>query len=303
MLGVQSIGLVVWTFFLVVFIAGCGMFIAGAVGFGVTTATHRKKRFRIIFAVIAVIGIVMIVIPALKFHYLRQANGADREDCIETEYNTQYHYEKIDGTWYWYFDYDNKKYINIGPESITDDEISAGAPAKQQTKENALLNIHEKIDFMDRVFNSYDQQTVFKVKSDFDDDVLGTETDVYCPDDQLDKAERYYEDYTNYDFFINDKEYYNPRKGTPVDIGKEMNKISKLDLSKTVKNPKGKDTEVDSISKDDLFDGVLWFRHNGDKAYLYIKEYDGDDEGDDFPELYVQIPDDIARTLIPKLKK
>ena len=230
MLGVQSIGLVVWIFFLVVFIVGCGMFIAGAVGFGVTTATHRKKCFRIIFAVIAVIGIVMIVIPALQFHYLRQANGADHENCVETDYNTQYRYEWVNGT--------------------------------------------EHMGF--------------------------TEDCVFSPKDKLLKAQAFYSDLSHYDFYKSTVDD-DIGEGSPVDISDEVLKIMDLTISETVNDVKGRDADVCMVSKDGLFAGYLYFKIKGDRAYIYIDLSGGEDDEDE--EEYLRIPDDIARTLIPKLRK
>ena len=300
MLGVQSIGLVVWTFFLVVFIAGCGMFISGAIGFGVTTATHRKKRFRIIFAVIAVIGIVMIVIPALQFHYLRQANGADHENCVETDYNTQYRYEWVNGTEHMGFTYNGVDYYSVMPGTISGEEMDTLIPQKRLLEKNAVLNIQEDIGIMDRVFNSYIKQTVYTIKNDFGSELLVTEDCVFSPKDKLLKAQAFYSDLSHYDFYKSTVDD-DIGEGSPVDIGDEVLKIMDLTISETVNDVKGRDADVCMVSKDGLFAGYLYFKIKGDRAYIYTDLSGGEDDEDE--EEYLRIPDDIARTLIPKLKK
>ena len=298
LLGAASIGLVVWIFLLGVFIVGCGMFIVGAIAFGITTAKHEKKRFRIIFAVIAIIGIVMIVIPALQFHYLRQANGGDHENCIETDYTTQYHFELLNGIERTYFTYDGTKYYSVEPQTIADEDMWTFIPQKCLLESNAVLNIQEKIDILDRVFNSYVKQTVYTIKNDFGDELLVTDDCVFSPEDKLQKAEAFYSDYSHYDFFKDVGEDENVRDGTPLDIADEIQQIMALDTSKTVSNVKGKEVSIDTISKDNLFVGDLCFKNKGNRLYMYVDlgSYD-DDEDDEF----IRIPDDIARTLIPKL--
>ena len=301
-LGAGSIGLVVWIFLLGVFIVGCGMFLVGTIAFGITTAKHEKKRFRIIFAVIAIIGIVMIVIPSLKLHYLRQANGEDHENCVETDYNTQYHYEFINGDERMYFSYDGVKYCSVDIMTIAGEEMGTCIPQKRLVKSNAVLNIQEKIDILDRLFNSYVKQTVYTIKNDFGNELLVTEDRVFSPEDELQKAKSFYGDLSRYDFYKDVGDDDNVRDGIPLDIGNEIQRIKGLDLSKTVKDVKGKEKEIDFISKDGLFEGCLYFKNKGNKLYMYVnlgeEDYDADEDYDE----YLRIPNDIAKSLIPKLE-
>lgn len=299
-LGAGSIGLIFGIIFAGVFFGGCGMLLVGGIGFGVTTAKHKKKRLRVVFLVIAIIGIIMILIPSILLYLMRKDNAEERDGCIETEYNTEYHDEKIDGKYHDYFEYDGKKYVEVRPDSITEADIETAVPDKLLTKDKALLNIHEHIDFMDRLFSDYEQATVFAIDSDYGDGLLTTGSSVFCLEKDLEKVESFYQDFSHYDFFISDDDDWDAREGTSVSISTEMQQISKLNLSKTVKNPKGNEVEVDYISKDNLFEGDLIFRSDGKKAYLFIKEYEGDYEEDYIGE-YLRLPDEIAKSIIPKL--
>ena len=258
-MGAGSIGLVFFIILVCVFFGGCGIFLVGGIGFGITTAKHKNKRIRILFAVVAAIGIIMILIPSLYLHLVRKDNAEDRKDCIETDYSTEYHYEKIDGQYRCCFEYNGKMYVEIKPESINEDGIETVIPNQLRTKGNALLNIHEHIDFMDRLFNDYEQATVFSMNSDYGEGFMVTETCVFCLEKDLKNAEKYYEDFLHYDYYINNDDDWDARKGTPVNLGNEMHQISKMDLGKTVNNPKGKEIEINYISKDDLFEGTLIF--------------------------------------------
>ncbi|MBQ2677488.1 MAG: hypothetical protein IJF96_01075 [Firmicutes bacterium] len=303
MFGAASIGLVFWIFLLGVFVVGCGMFIVGTVAFGITTAKHEKKRYRIIFAVIAIIGIVMIVIPALQFHYLRQANGADHENCVETDYNTQYRYEWVNGTEHMGFTYNGVDYYSVMPGTISGEEMDTLIPQKRLLEKNAVLNIQEDIGIMDRVFNSYIKQTVYTIKNDFGSELLVTEDCVFSPKDKLLKAQAFYSDLSHYDFYKSTVDD-DIGEGSPVDISDEVLKIMDLTISETVNDVKGKDSEVCMVSKDGLFAGYLYFKIIGNKAYIYIDlSGDEDDDEGEGEEEYMRIPDDIARTLIPKLKE
>lgn len=56
------------------------------------------------------------------------------------------------------------------------------------------------------------------------------------------------------------------------------------------------------ICKDGLFEGCLYFKNKGNKLYMYVnlgeEDYDADEDYDE----YLRIPNDIAKSLIPKLE-
>ena len=296
--GAGSIGLIIFSIFvLIVFIVGLGITIAGVLTLALTRTKWKGTKKKKVFIAMTVIGAVMVIIPTILFFIVR-ANNTAVEDMYAPYFDTgervTYHTEKDDAGNYFTFQYKGTDYDEIVPLNFDGEEFEGYYPDNKLTEEQAVVNFGPKRNLWDILLNEDGAYTAFKVKSNSGKELLTNGYFVFCAKKDRDTVTKYYEDLSNYDYYYEKDDEQMGDEGTRI----KFDGIERMDKTKIVKNPRGKGKHIDLVSKDHIFRGSIYLRVHDQKAYVFLE---GDEE-DESKDKYVELPDSLAKKIIPQLK-
>ena len=291
--GAGSIGLII--IFWVVLIAGLGITTAGTVVLVLNRTKWKGTKKKRAFFVITVIGTIMAIIPTIIFFIVCANNTGEGmyAPYFDTGERVTYHTEKGGDGNYYTFQYKGTDYNEIVPHNFDGEEFEGYYPENKLTEEQAVVNFGPKRNLWDVLLNNDDVYTAFKVKSNLGKELLTNGYFVFSTKKDRDIVTKYYEDLSNYNYYYEKNDEQRGDEGIPV----KFDGIERMDKTKIVKNPKGKEKNIDLVSKDHIFLGSIYLRVHRQKAYVFLE---GDDE-DESKDKYVELPDSLAKKIIPQL--
>lgn len=163
------------------------------------------------------------------------------------------------------------------------------------TEENAVLNIRSKRSLGEAIFGVNDECTLFRIKNDSGVEILSDGYDCYCKASEVEKAEKYYSQFENYEFYLYAKEenYFDKLVKIKLDDA-AIQELKKLHSQKHHIVKGGTYYGVSCESNDGVFEGDFsLYKKHGDWYLPLADAWENDYDEDEC----IKLPSHLAESM------
>ena len=244
-----------------------------------------KRGVRIALLVATIIGAILFLVQLVFFVMLRSANSEPEQGdiFIKMDEVAIYHIEQAGGIDRQQFNYNGEVYTELDLNFFQYDSLECVVPDKQLTEENAVLNIRSKRSLGEAIFGVNDECTLFRIKNNSGVEILSDGYDCYCKASEVEKAEKYYSQFKNYNFYLYAKEENDFDKPVRIKLDEAaIQDLKQLHSQKHHTIKAGTYYGVSCESNDGVFEGDFSLYKSHDDWYLPLadvweSDYDEDE--------------------------